>query len=345
MLPAPLALPIVVLTALVGCRPSSAPAAGAVPEAARSAAQTTAEATPPPTRLTIGHSALSAVWAPLWVAQDAGLFQREGLEVDIRDIGNGPITLAALASGEAQLAYTAGPSIVGGIVAGADVVIVGGYLDRMPYELVARGDIQSIQDLRGQTIAVNRIAGATGFVVRYLLEHEGLDPDRDVNLLQLGAQGERIAGLRSGLIAATLVSPPFQTVARREGLRVLYDTAQLPLAYSHSVLAAPRAVVATQPDAVRAVLRATAEAVRQFKADQALATRVLAAHLQVDDPELLQATWAYWRGAFSDDLEPRGLAVILKEALEEQQSRAGLTVDDLVDLRLVRELGSAAPRP
>jgi ABC-type nitrate/sulfonate/bicarbonate transport system substrate-binding protein len=79
-------------------------------------------------------------------------------------VGSGPIAMAALASGDIQVAYSAGPPTVNAILAGGDVRVFGGYLDRMPYQVVARPDIRTIADLRGQTIGINRFGGAAEFV-------------------------------------------------------------------------------------------------------------------------------------------------------------------------------------
>lgn len=332
---------LLVLLAACNTAPARAPAADASAAGGPGAGASSATAgalLAAPTRVAFGHSALSAMWAPLWLAADAGLFAEQGIEPTITNIGSGPVSLAALASGDIQVGYAAGSSIVGGIVSGADLAIVGGYLDRMAYEVVARPEIATLRDLRGQTVGVNRIAGSTGFIVRYLLEREGLQIDRDVQLLQVGAQGERIAALRGGLFAATIVTPPFRTFADAAGLHVLYDTAQLPVAYSMSVIAAPRGFIAGQPGALRGVLAANRAALKRFREDGALAQRVLGTHLQVDDPALLQATWEYWRQTFADDFDSAGLELPLREVLEDNPGATRLTVDDLIDLRPLHSL-------
>src|SRR4051812_30023242 len=195
------------------------------------------------TRLGIGFSNVAAGYAPLWVAQDAGFFRQYGLDADIRDTGSGAITMAAMAGGDIQVAFTGGPGTVNAILAGADVRVIGGYIDRMPFQLVVRPGIQSIQDLRGQTVAMNRFGGAGDFAMNYLLQQNGIDPRRDVSILQLGSEPDRVAALQAGAAMATVVNPPFQTVAERAGLQVIFDTATLPVAYSLIVIAAPRPLI------------------------------------------------------------------------------------------------------
>jgi ABC-type nitrate/sulfonate/bicarbonate transport system substrate-binding protein len=288
------------------------------------------------THLVIGHSNDAPTWAPLWLADAAGVLRRYGLDAEIRSVGPGAVSAAALASGDVQVLFTGGPGAVAAAVSGSNVAIFGGYLDRMPFHLVARPDVDGVQDLRGQAVAVNAFGGASDWVLRYVLTQAGLEPDRDVRMLALGTDVERAAGLRDGTIAATILAPPFHILAEREGLRVLLDTATLPVAYTQSVMVAERPYITAHPEVVGALVQAMAEAIQLYKQDPALALPVMAAHLDVQDPELLAATWEYYRNVFSDDLEPRGLEIILQDALRQRPEQAGMRVDDLVDLRYAR---------
>jgi ABC-type nitrate/sulfonate/bicarbonate transport system substrate-binding protein len=287
-------------------------------------------------RVVIGHSNDAPTWAPLWLANEAGILRQQGLDAEVRSVGPGAVSIAALTRGDVQVLFTGGPGAVAGALDGADVVIFGGYLDRMPFHLVARPDVASVAGLRGQAAAVNAFGGASDWVMRYVLQQAGLAPERDVALLALGTDAERLAGLRDGTIAATILAPPWHVRAEREGLRVLLDTATLPVRYSQSVMVAERAYVAAQPEVLGALARSITEALRLYKDEPARALPVLGAHLNMQDAELLQATWEYYASAFSDDLEPRGLEIILQDALQERPERAGTCVEDLLDLRFVR---------
>ncbi len=309
------------------------------------AAPSTAAPTAQLTRLEIGHSNVAAPYIPLWVADAAGYFRQYGIDANVRNAGSGAITMAALASGDVQVAYTAGPGTVNAILGGSDVRVFGGYLDRMPYQLVTRPDIQSVADLRGQAIAINRFGGASDFVLNYLLAQYGLDATRDVSMLQLGDEAQRVAALRAGAVAATIVNPPFQATAQQAGLRVLFDTATLPVRYSQTVLVAQRAFLDQNQPIAQAVLLATQDGLRRFKQDQEFSTRIMAQHLRLEDPALLTATWEYYRNAYSDDLEPRGLQVILEEAIAAHPERAGTRVEDLVDLRALNDLRAQGRLP
>jgi ABC-type nitrate/sulfonate/bicarbonate transport system substrate-binding protein len=308
---------------------TSGPAPGAAAGSGAVAAQ-------PLPRLVIGHSNVAPTYGPLWLAAEAGIFRRYGLDAEVRSLGPGATTVSVLRGGDVQVLFTGGPGAVAGALEDPNVVIFGGYLDRMPFHVVARPGVASVAALRGQAVAVNAFGGASDWVMRYVLAQAGLAPERDVELRALGTDTQRLAALRDGTIAGTLLATPYHVVAQREGMRALVNTATLPLRYSQSVLVAMRPYLAANPSAVRAVLQATAEAVQLYKQDEALATRVLADRLGIDDPELVAATWAFYRDAFSDDLEPRGLEIILEEALRNQPARAGTSLADLVDFRYLQ---------
>src|SRR5262249_26781056 len=129
--------------------PALAPAALAPPDSAQL------------THLVIGHSNDAPTWAPLWLADAAAVLRRPGLGAEIRSVGPGAVSAAALANGDVQVLFTGGPGAVSAAVSGSDVAIFGGYLDRMPFHLVARPDVDGVQDLRGEAVAVNVFGGAS----------------------------------------------------------------------------------------------------------------------------------------------------------------------------------------
>jgi NitT/TauT family transport system substrate-binding protein len=334
----PLALAQLVALLSIGVLALGLPSPGGAPALASAVLVSGAQGLP---RVVIGHSNVAPTYGPLWVAEEAGLFRRHGLDAEVRSVGPGATSAAALRRGEVHVLYTGGPGAVAAALEGGDLAIFGGYMDRMPFHIIARPDVASVEALRGQAVAVNAFGGASDWVMRYVLQQAGLEPERDVQLLALGTDAQRLAALRDGTIAGTLLATPFHVEAQRAGMRVLLNTATLPIRYSQSVLVAPRAYLAANPQVIRPLLQATVEAIALFKSDRALATRVLAERLGFDDPELVEATWAFYRDAYADDLEPRGLDLILEEALREQPARAGTRVADLVDFRY---LGAPSPK-
>lgn len=303
-----------------------------------------ATASAPLMPVAIGHSNVAPGLTPLWLTEAAGLFRRYGLDVTVHEAGAGGASVAALERGDVQVLFTAGPGPVAAIVNGADLAIFGGYSDRLPFQLLARPEVPNVAALRGQVIAINQPGGASGWALSYMLQEAGLDPERDVELRVLGTDAQRLAAVRAGDAAATLLAPPFHVQAQRAGLHVLVNAATLPLLFSQSLLVAERAYLDAHPDVSQAILLALADGLRCYRDDEALATSILSARMGFD-AELSHAAWDYYRDVFSDDFEPRGLTVILEETLRAAPERPPLTIADLLDLRALRALQAAGRLP
>jgi ABC-type nitrate/sulfonate/bicarbonate transport system substrate-binding protein len=318
--------------------PPSAPAAGA-PAAV---APPPAPATSPPTLqpLRVGFSNVAAAHAPLYVALESGTFARHGLDVDLTNVGSAVTSQAAMMTGDVMAAGLGGASTIAAKLAGADLDIVAAIFDTVPYQLLTTPDVTTIADLRGKTVGINRFGGSADFMMRYLLRQAGVDPEREITMLQVGAQAERVAALQNGAVQATLVDPPFQALAERERLRILADTADLDLAYPLDVLAVNRGWLRSDRDQARRVLQSMVEGARLFKSDPELGKRTLQKWLKLEDSALLDDTYTYFTRAMPDRLLPReeGLQLVINEVAADKPEARALRPADLVDATLVAEL-------
>ena len=327
-----------------GASPSAAPpASAATPQLPNSGGSAAAQPTASPVALQplrVGFANVAAAHAPLYVALESGTFARHGLDVDLTNLGSSLASQAALMSGDVLAAGLGGSATIGAMLAGADLGIVAVIFDTVPYQVLSTPEIATIADLRGKTIGINRFGGAADFVTRYLLRQAGIDPEREAAIIQVGAQTERVAALKNGAVQATLVDPPFQALAEREGLRIIADTAELDLAYPLDVLAVNREWLRGDRDQARRVLQSVVEGARLFKSDRELGLRTLQRWLKLDDRALLEETYAYFTRAMPDHLLPReeGLQLVIDEVAAEKPEARGLRPADLVDASLVAEI-------
>jgi ABC-type nitrate/sulfonate/bicarbonate transport system substrate-binding protein len=337
-------LGVLIAALLAACvAPTAPPAArGPAPRAEPSDAAQPAPAAPtaPLAAMRVGFANVAAAHAPLYVALESGAFARQGLDVELVNLGSSTASQAALVAGDVMVAGVGGSSTITAMLGGADLRIVAALFDTVPYQVLSTPEVAAIADLRGKTIGINRFGGAADFVIRYLLREAGVDPDREVVLLQVGAQAERVAALRNGAIQATLVDPPFQALADRESLRIIADTAELDLAYPLDVLVANREWLRTQRDQARRVLQAVVEGARLFKSDRELGMRTLQRWLKLDDGALLADTYAYFVRAMPDRLLPReeGLQLVIDEVAAQRPEARALRPTDLVDPSLAAEV-------
>ncbi len=314
----------------VGCA-STAPAEPAAPASPAPA---------PLQRLTLPFSQVTPNNAPWFIAHDGGFFERNGLEVELVNLGAGQPVQAALVSGEVVVAASSGASVVNAIAAGADIIIVGMTVDTLLYQLVARPEIGAIADLRGTTIGINRLGGNPHTALRLIMRHGGVEVDQEARVIQIGQQPERMAALRTGAIQATLLAPPLGTIAERDGMRILADSADLGLPYANGVLSMQRDWLRAQRDVARRVLQSLLDGKRAFRADRELTLRTLQHWLRVDDLTLLAETYNYYSKVIDDRALPRpeALQTVIDEIAEDHPAARALQPEDLVDPSLASEV-------
>lgn len=311
-------------------------AGGAAPPSAAGAA----------TRLVVGQSfvALEAIGA--WVARDQGLFAKHGLDVELVPIRGDTQGVQALLAGGVQI-LLGGPS--GGLAAhaaGADVVNVATLGPSMPYVLVVRPEIQKPADLKGKRVGVSGTGlSSSRAAVMVALEYLGLNPLRDVTMLPTGTSSERIAGLASGAIHATVLSTGQRARVQRleqEGrLRVLADLSELPIPWDHDVVMTTRRFINANRPAVLAFLRALVEANHFIlqPANRETVLRVIAQMLD-ESREGAEALYAFIpRTVVPKPYPSRDAARALVEVLKDEFPELGRArVDEYVDTSLMAEI-------
>lgn len=195
---------------------------------------------------------------PTAVARGMGYFSQEGLEVrPVTLASSGPIMMALLMSGQAQIVIAGGVAILRGIARGAPVVIVGGHLNRMSYALIGFKGYKSVSDLKGKVVGITGIGGLGEFAVTESLKRNGLIKDRDYTLLNIeGGTAARMAALRVGKVQAVPLTPGQRVQAEKEGLPVLLDTRDSLAEYPSTVVTSTREFTAAHPDQAVRFLRA-----------------------------------------------------------------------------------------
>jgi NitT/TauT family transport system substrate-binding protein len=156
-------------------------------------------------RLRLGYSSITANRLPLWLGQEAGIFARHGIDAELLLIPSGTTGVQALVAGEVQILSATGATAVAAALRGADVVIIGS-LGVIEYKLAALPQIRTAEALKGKRLGISRFGSFTDFASRRVLRHIGLNPEKDVVLLQTGIAGatQRLTAMFSGTMDATL---------------------------------------------------------------------------------------------------------------------------------------------
>ncbi len=290
------------LALALACGPSAAPppatsppapAAATAPPAA-GAAPAAASVTPPPppvVKLRVPYVAISVTQLPAWVAQDAGTFAKNGLDVSLEYIPTGGTLIQTMVAGEADFGIAGSEAPIGASLGGAEILILAPTVDRLLFSVYARPDVADAAAMRGRRLGITRVGSSTDFAARQWVQSLGLQPNEDVPIVQLGGQQEILAGLQSGAADAGILSPPSDIQARRLGLRQLADLGQLEVPFYQSSVLATGRVVAEQPDLVRRFVRAIVEANAIIHQDKALTKQAIAHYTQSNDDEVLEASY------------------------------------------------------
>ncbi|HUK39774.1 MAG TPA: NrtA/SsuA/CpmA family ABC transporter substrate-binding protein [Candidatus Acidoferrales bacterium] len=221
---------------------------------------------------------------PVWVAKDAGYFAKIGLNVEPIFIRGGALITVAIMSGQLQFSGAGAESVVTARIEGGDVVLLACPSDLEPIYLVTRPEIKSAAELKGKFSAVTRLGSSTHFYLRAALRAVGLDPEKDMTLLQLGAGPEMAVALESGRISAAALNIRYALPFLRRNWPVLVDLTKTDLVYPSSCVASSRTFVKSDPKAVADFLSAYVAGIQLIKKDPGFAERSLAKWTREKDP-------------------------------------------------------------
>lgn len=242
-------------------------------------------------KINIAYSATSPYQAALIIAQEAGFFKKRNLDVTLIFAAGGSLGIQAMIGGDVAMTMSDGSSSVASRLAGVDVLVIASVLNTFPYSLISLPEIKKVDQLKGGKIAVSRFGSATDLGVRMALNKVGLNAEKDVVLLQIGAQTARYVALQSKNVQATIITPPFTLTARKMGYTTLIDMAQLNIPFQLTALLALRPYLKTHPDIVQSTVAALAEGIHFYKTEKEATIKILGKYLKTDDREALEETY------------------------------------------------------
>src|ERR1051325_2483421 len=197
-----------------------------------------------------------------FVPRDAGLWRKYGLEPQVVLFEAGSLLTQAALSGDVKISVTSGPGTVASRSQGADTVIIASFVNTLPYSIVASREITTWEKLKGKKVAISRFGSGTDTAVRLVLKRFGLDPVKDVTILQVGTQPSRLQALAAGVIDATIISPPLDLTARKQGYQILVNIADLRIPYPQQVIETTERFLKEKPLPARNFLKGFIEGIR-----------------------------------------------------------------------------------
>jgi NitT/TauT family transport system substrate-binding protein len=257
----------------------------------------------------------STAHLPVWVAKDSGLFVKNGLNVEPVQMRGGPLITMGIMSGQLQFSGAGAESAVAARVEGGDIVLLACPINSEPVYLITRPEIKSAAELKGKFTAVTRLGSTTHFYLRAALRQVGLDPEKDVTILQLGTGSEAASALESNRISVASLSSRYAIPFLQKGWPVLVELSTTDLIYPSSCVASSRVFVKAEPKLVDDFLRAYVAAIQLIKKDQTFAEKTFAKWLREKDPYLIKKTIDSYAKLFrpAPYVPDKGIETVMKD--------------------------------
>ena len=233
------------------------------------------------------------------LAEKRGLFAKYGLSSVVVYIPGGSTVVQTMVSGDIDLGQLTGAPGVAANLRGADILYIAMTDDRMGYQLATRGEIKSAAELKGKRLGISRFSSSSDFGLRTLLRRLGIDP-KDVTILQIGNESERLAALRSGSIDGSVFNAPFGAVAKKFNVNILADAGALGIPYFNTGMCGSAKLLQKNEGRILNFMRAYVEAIKIFKTEPEYTLKALAQFSRVNDQELLKEAYEYNKNRIPD---------------------------------------------
>lgn len=292
------------------------------------------------TRIRIGYPSPSASFSPLFVAQEAKLFEKYGLASELLYLQGIQITQVHVA-GYVDFTVTGAPLPMRAAVEGADLTLAASSIDKFIYKLIVEPSIAKPADLKGKIIGITTFGSLPDVAIRLVLKKWGMNADTDVKLIQVGRMSDMVVALSGKKIDAGVISDPTSFQAEKIGMKRLLDMADEDVEFANVAVAVSRAYVRSRRDIVLSFLRAYVEGTRRFMTDKDFGIRTLAKYTGSRDQEILGKTYDLFATKYikrNPALSSRGVEATLAMIADRSPKAKGRKAEEFMDTSLMAEL-------
>jgi NitT/TauT family transport system substrate-binding protein len=287
----------------------------------------------------VGFPSLATGFAPSWVTADKGIWKKHGLDVELIYLRGGSRTVSALIGGSVDFILGSDLGVTTAILQGASLTRVGVTTNTLGYSMVTQPNIKNVRDLKGKVIGITPGRDAAYARVVKLLRDNGMDAGKDVTFLSVGDGGPaaRVAALSSGVIHATMFTPPSDLISEKAGMRTLakIDVANV----GGGLNSTPSFLQKSRPLALR-FLRGYMEGIRYMKSHKDESLRIFSKYVRNPDLGIMAYLYDEITNRVEKDLRPQTEAVraLLDLAALDFPQAKNLTEKDHWDLSLLDDI-------
>jgi NitT/TauT family transport system substrate-binding protein len=242
------------------------------------------------------YNALSGVMAPIWVAQDGGLFTKHGVSVDLKYLAATTAVQGMVGGGEEV--GLVGNQGIDAKLEGADLIYVASGLPTFVFQVYSRPEIKSMADLKGKVVAVTQPAASTDYAMRIVLKRNGLEPDKDVRILYAQDINGVFTNVNAGNAAAGIMSAPTSLKAQAVGLKPIVNVTELKIPFLFTAMLSSPKVMREKNEALTRFLRGYIEAMAVIRKDKETTMRSMGKYLKTTDREVLESVYDDYKDVF-----------------------------------------------
>jgi NitT/TauT family transport system substrate-binding protein len=293
-----------------------------------------------PIKVVAGYGSADGAVAPLWFAKETKLFEKRNLDVLLVGMGTGSVSLRALIAKDLEIASLSGSGLVQAALQGADTVIISAAINGFIFKVFGRPEITKPSQLKGKKLGVSRYGATSDFAVRLALKKWGLNPERDVTILQIGTTQDTVRAMQTKMLDAGVLSGTASLMARKAGFRELADLADLGLHYPMAPIGTTKAYIQKNEDLVREFMLAYIEAIHDFKRNKEAALAVLKKYTRNEDREVLEDSYSSYANKYLTLPIPtlEGIRTILTELSTTVPAAKNADPEQFVTYKIAREI-------
>jgi len=266
--------------------------------------------------LRVAYPAPAGAFLPLWAAQDAGIFKKHGLTVELIAVGSSTRGVAAMASGDLDILAGGGSSGVTSQLQGyTDIALFANVIQSFLFSVMVQPAITDVSQLRGKRMGVTRFGGTLDFVARQYIKRHGMEPGKDVSFVQIGAMPDIVVAIATGAIESGVVGIPQNFLAKKHGLRELADLSESGSRYALAAFVAKRSFLSENHELTVRFLKSQVEAIHYLKTRPKEGMEILKRYTRIDAPDILKPAYDIHIKLFPrvPEIFPEDLKLVLEE--------------------------------